>query len=141
MAAWRWDLSDESLGDVKYYHQVTQQMRRKGIEDARIVSTLNDVKGWVVQHPDTRPEEHFGPAAALVRDLPRGNTVHAPQQAIAAGLGFAFFLIIAQMIAGFFNVNLNFLGIPTPLWSVVTVIVGFVVSRFVGARLPEDFRP
>jgi hypothetical protein len=45
------------------------------------------------------------------------------------------------MFAGFFNANLNFLGIPTPLWSVVAVIVGFVVSRFVGARLPEDFRP
>jgi hypothetical protein len=105
------------------------------------VSTLNDVKGWVVQHPDTRPEEHFGPAAALVRDLPRGNAVHGPQKAIASGIGTAFLLIVAQMFAGFFNANLNFLGIPTPLWSVVAVIVGFVVSRFVGARLPEDFRP
>lgn len=125
----------------KYYRQLTAQLRRKGIEDSRIVSTLNDVKGWVVQHPDEHPATHFGPAAALVRDLPKGNAIHTPQKFFGLSLAVGIGLVLLQIVLGFFNIAVGFLGLPAPLWGLIVIIVGFVISRCVGGQLPENFRP
>lgn len=127
--------------DLKYYTQLTKLLRRKGIDDNRIVSTLNDVKGWIVQHPDTPPAEHFGPAGELVRDLPKGKEVHAPQKVIGAALGLGIFLVLLQIVFGFFNKVVVFFGLPSPMWGLIVIFVGFIISRFVGGKLPESFRP
>ena len=124
-----------------YYSQLTRHLRRKGIDDARIVSTLNDVKGWIVAHPQDRPEEHFGPAAALARDMPKGNAIHASQKLIAGGIGIGLLLLLLQIVAGFFNVALGFLGLPFALWGLIAILGSAVGSLFVGGKLPENFRP
>lgn len=126
---------------TSYYSQLTKQLRRKGIEDARIVSTLNDVKGWITAHPDEYPNEHFGPAAALARDMPKGNTIHAPQKVLAYSIVAGLVLLVAQIVFGFFNVNIGLFGLPASLIGLIIIVGGAVASRFVGGKLPENFRP
>ena len=125
----------------RYYSRVTKLLRRKGIDDGRITSTLNDIKGWVKQHPDEYPNEHFGPAAHLVRDLPRGNEIHAPQNVLAGTLVATLALMIAQFVFGFFSVSLIFLGIPAAIWGLLVLVIGFIAFLNVGGTLPEGFNP
>lgn len=124
-----------------YYAKLTLQLRRKGIDDARILSTLNDVKGWISAHPDQYPEEHFGPPAALARDMPRGNAVHAPQKILAYSIAVGLLLLVAQIVFGFFNVNIGLFGLPASLIGLIVIVAGAVASRFVGGKIPEGFRP
>jgi len=125
--------------DIKYYSQVTKLMRRKGIEDQRILTTLNDIKGWEHTHPGERLNEHFGPAAALARDMPKGNAIHAPQKVLAATLVITLVLIMAQIVFGFFSIALV-PGMPLALWGIVVLVAGMVTYLSVGGGLPEGFR-
>lgn len=126
--------------ELKYYSQLTKLLRRKGIDDARIVSTLNDVKGWVKTHPDQHPATHFGPAGELVRDLPKGNEIHAPQKIMAATIAIAFLLVIVSIFAGMLNINIS-LGLPLPMLAIPVLLIGVVGYLLSGSKLPENFRP
>lgn len=125
--------------DIKYYSQVTKLLRRKGIDDDRILQTLNDIKGWERTHPDAYLSEHFGPPAALVRDMPKGNTIQAPQKVLAATLGITFLLVFAQIIFGMFGIPL-IPGMPLAMWGIVALAIGMIVFLSVGGKLPENFR-
>lgn len=126
--------------ELKYYRQLTKLLRRKGIDDARIVSTLNDVKGWVKSHPGQHPATHFGPAGELVRDLPKGNEIHTPQKIMAGTIAIAFLLVIVSIIAGMFNVNIS-LGLPLPMFAIPVLLGGVVAYLMSGSQLPANFRP
>ncbi|WP_435299205.1 hypothetical protein [Timonella sp. A28] len=125
--------------DTRYYAQVTQLMRRKGIDDERITQTLNDIKGWEKSHPHDDLTEHFGRPKDLTADLPKGDTIQAPQKILATTIAIAIGLILIHIILGIFGTIVVPL-LPLPLWSVAVLAVGSIAYLNAGKSLPEAFR-